>query len=186
MNSKIEKEVKERSGNKCELSGNDENVSVYYVEGMPEDESRSYVALSEEYRMPIENGEKPEGNKWRSLTDSMWSEVDGVKVLSYRLLNEIDETWAQDALDMLYIEDDLLEIAKSTQPEATHFDSNGNPLYKGDTVTLTKDLDVKGSSLTAKRGTAVRNIGLAKDDPTHIIGKVDGQTIFIKTEFVKK
>ena len=50
---------------------------------------------------------------------------------------------------------------------------------------LIKDLDVKGSSLTAKRGTAVRNIGLTSN-PEHIEGRVDGQRIVILTKFVKK
>lgn len=58
-------------------------------------------------------------------------------------------------------------------------------LQAGDTVTLIKDLDVKGSSLTAKRGTAVRNIGLTSN-PEHIEGRVDGQRIVILTKFVKK
>jgi electron transport complex protein RnfE len=58
-------------------------------------------------------------------------------------------------------------------------------LQAGDTVTLIKDLDVKGSSLVAKRGTAVRNIGLTSN-PEHIEGRVDGQRIVILTKYVKK
>jgi protein PhnA len=45
---------------------------------------------------------------------------------------------------------------------------------------------VKGSSLTAKRGTAVRNISLVPDNPEHIEGRVEGQQIVILTKFVKK
>ena len=59
-------------------------------------------------------------------------------------------------------------------------------LQAGDTITLIKDLNVKGASFTAKRGTAVRNISLVHDNPEHIEGRVEGQQIVILTKFVKK
>ena len=65
-------------------------------------------------------------------------------------------------------------------------DSNGNELFDGDDVTVIKDLKVKGSSMVVKRGTRVRGIRLSEVDPTHVQGRVDGQTIFILTEFLKK
>lgn len=67
-----------------------------------------------------------------------------------------------------------------------HIDSNGMILEAGDTVFLIKDLDVKGSSITAKRGTAVRRISLVHENAEQIEGKVDGQQIVILTKFVKK
>ncbi len=65
-------------------------------------------------------------------------------------------------------------------------DSNGNELLDGDDVTVIKDLKVKGSSMVVKRGTRARGIRLTDDDPTHVQARVDGQTIFLKTEFLKK
>jgi protein PhnA len=65
-------------------------------------------------------------------------------------------------------------------------DSNGNELFDGDDVTVIKDLKVKGSSMVVKRGTLTRGIRLSSDDPTHVQAKVDGQTIYLKTEFLKK
>ena len=65
-------------------------------------------------------------------------------------------------------------------------DSNGAELSDGDAVTVIKDLKVKGSSMVVKRGTKVRSIRLSEDDPTHIEGKVDGSSIFLKTCFLKK
>ena len=59
-------------------------------------------------------------------------------------------------------------------------------LEAGDTVTIIKDLNVKGSSMVAKRGTAVRGISLVRDNAEHIEGRVDGQQIVILTKFVKK
>jgi protein PhnA len=65
-------------------------------------------------------------------------------------------------------------------------DSNGNPLADGDTVTVIKDLKLKGSSLVIKRGTKVKNIRLVDGD--HDIDcKIDGiGAMGLKSEFVKK
>jgi protein PhnA len=51
---------------------------------------------------------------------------------------------------------------------------------------LIKDLKVKGSSMVAKQGTAVRNIRLDHENADYIEGRVDGQTIVIITQYVKK
>ena len=65
-------------------------------------------------------------------------------------------------------------------------DSNGNPLQDGDSVTVIKDLKVKGASGAIKQGTKVKNIRLVEGD--HIIDcKVDGfGPMKLKSEFVKK
>lgn len=65
-------------------------------------------------------------------------------------------------------------------------DSVGNPLADGDTVTVVKDLKVKGSSLVVKRGTKVKNIRLVDGD--HDIDcRIDGVgAMGLKSEFVKK
>ncbi|AKO20485.1 hypothetical protein ACU11_14460 [Xanthomonas oryzae pv. oryzicola] len=52
-------------------------------------------------------------------------------------------------------------------------DSNGNVLQAGDTVTVIKDLKVKGSSIPLKQGTVIRNIRLVEDDAEHIEGNSD-------------
>ena len=65
-------------------------------------------------------------------------------------------------------------------------DANGNILQDGDTVSVIKDLKVKGSSMVAKQGTAVRNIRLDHENAEYIEGKVDGQQIVIITQYVKK
>lgn len=65
-------------------------------------------------------------------------------------------------------------------------DANGNVLQDGDTVTVIKDLKVKGSSLVVKVGTKVKNIRLVEGD--HDIDcKIDGiGAMGLKSEFVKK
>jgi protein PhnA len=64
-------------------------------------------------------------------------------------------------------------------------DSNGNVLSDGDTVTLIKDLKVKGSSLNLKRGTVVKKIRLT-DEPDEVDCKINGSSIVLRTEFLKK
>lgn len=64
-------------------------------------------------------------------------------------------------------------------------DSNGNILIDGDTVTVIKDLKVKGTSSVIKRGTTVKNIRLT-DDPAEIDCRVNKTAMVLRTEFVKK
>lgn len=64
-------------------------------------------------------------------------------------------------------------------------DSNGNILAEGDSVTVIKDLKVRGSSTVIKRGTKVKNIRLT-DNPEEIEGKVEGSVMVLRTEFMKK
>lgn len=64
-------------------------------------------------------------------------------------------------------------------------DSNGNLLVDGDSVTLIKDLKVRGSSQVLKRGTVVKKIRLT-DDPAEIDCKINGSGMVLRTEFVKK
>jgi protein PhnA len=68
----------------------------------------------------------------------------------------------------------------------TFKDANGNVLQDGDTVTVIKDLKVKGSSLVVKVGTKVKNIKLVEGD--HDIDcKIDGiGAMKLKSQFVKK
>ncbi len=70
--------------------------------------------------------------------------------------------------------------------QASFKDANGNVLVDGDTVTVIKDLKVKGSSLVVKVGTKVKNIRLVSGD--HDIDcKIDGiGPMKLKSEFVKK
>ena len=123
----------------------------------------------------------------------MWSEFLPVQIMSWRMLNRLLSTgWSQDLLDMMYLDDDSLEWAKAlgdgvdNTTKVVHRDVNGVILKAGDSVVLIKDLKVKGSSMIAKQGTAVRRISLDHENETYIEGKVDGKHIVIVTQFVKK
>lgn len=66
-------------------------------------------------------------------------------------------------------------------------DSNGNTLANGDTVTVIKDLKVKGSSIPLKQGTVIRGIRLVEDDAEHIEGNSDKiKGLVLKTCFLRK
>lgn len=191
---KIEEQLQQRSGNQCELSGATNDLVTYEVQSIHKKGIDNTILVTQKCVDQIERREEPDGSFWENiLPTSMWSEVPAVQVMSWRMLNRFrNESWAADALDMIYLEDDNLEWAKETGDHLSdvnaqlHKDSNGNILQNGDTVTLIKDLDVKGSSLNAKIGTAVRNIRLVHDNHEQIEGKVEGQMIVILTKYVKK
>lgn len=73
-----------------------------------------------------------------------------------------------------------------TETELAVKDANGNVLVDGDSVTLIKDLKVKGSSTPLKQGTKVKNITLVDGDH-NLDCKIDGfGAMKLKSEFVKK
>jgi len=187
----VEKELLARSGSVCELCGNTEGLSSQEVSPSDGSVDQSILAC-DTCKTQIANPEQRDSNHWRCLNDSMWSAVPAVQVMSWRMLTSLSgEGWPADLLEMMYLDDETLAWAKSgieaySDDAIKHIDSNGVVLQSGDSVVLIKDLNVKGGGFTAKRGTAVRNIGLVHDDPEHIQGKVNGQTIYILTKFVKK
>ena len=173
-----------RSTGKCELCGSSEGLSALEVAPSDgSDEQSIYVCLN--CKTQIESDELNETH-FNCLNDSMWSETPAVAVMSYRLLNSLGR---QDLLDMMYMEEDVkawAEAGISNEEKLVYKDANGVTLAAGDTVVITKDLDVKGTGFTAKRGTAVRNIGLVPNDAEHIEGRVNGVKIHILTCYLKK
>ena len=93
--------------------------------------------------------------------------------------------------DNMEWDDDLGEFVPiksdedDTQEEIITKDSLGNVLQTGDTVILTRDLDVKGSSLKIKQGTKIKKIKVG-DDPELIECKIGKAGIYLKTCFLKK
>lgn len=191
---KLEEVLQKRSGNVCELSGVAEDLVVYEVPPAQNTGADGSILINAKCFNQIEKKEELDAAFWEGiLLGSMWSEVPAVQVVSWRMLNRFrNESWASDAIDMMYLDDANLEWAKATGDHTGdgtidfHRDCNGNILQNGDSVTLIKDLDVKGSTLNAKIGTAVRNIRLVHDNHEQIEGKIDGQLIVILTKYVKK
>ena len=181
-----------RSEGKCELCRRDGDLTTFKVQ--PAHYENNDVLICASLIPQIEGAEPLQPTDWAFLPDSMWSEVPAIQVLSWRMLNRLkSESWASEALDILYLDDETLAWAKDwsgpedpATPAEQHKDAFGNILQNGDSVVLTKTLDVKGSSISAKLGTVVRNIRLVEDNPEQIEGRVEGQQIVILTKFLKK
>ena len=172
----------------CALCGHDTDLALVDV---PPKEDQA-ITLCTTCREGVE-GAITDAPHWRCLSDAIWSTDAAAQVMAYRLLTRLNsEAWARDLLDIAYLEPENLAWAEAglsdedEEESVVHRDTNGAVLGAGDTVTLIKDLNVKGAGFTAKRGTAVRNISLVPDNAGHIEGRVSGQQIVILTEFVKK
>ncbi len=131
---------------------------------------------------------------WRALATAIWSEFDSVKAAAKLILQTLRPLpWAQDLEDQIYLPDEVISwldqqhgnsVSSSDDTPLTR-DSNGTVLAEGDSVTLIKDLEVKGAGFTAKRGTLVKQIRLT-DDPKFIEGRVNGTTIVLVSAYLKK
>lgn len=188
----LERELEKRSGSKCELCGSEEKLAVYTVADIKENGLETTLHACHVCIEQMNDTDTIDPNHWRCLNDSMWSEHDAVKIMAWRMLHRIEADWTQDLIGMMYMEDGILELAKASgdgevdENKLIHRDVNGVILEHGDSVVLIKDLKVKGSSMVAKQGTAVRNIRLDHENAEYIEGKVDGQQIVIITQYVKK
>jgi len=181
----LEKELEVRSGGICELCGSSEGLSALEV-GPSDGSADKAIYVCSTCATQIQNPENMDETHFNCLNDSMWSAVPAVQVMSYRLLNALGR---QDLVDMMYMEEDVKEWADAglaDENALVYKDSNGVTLQAGDTVVITKDLDVKGTTFVAKRGTAVRNIALVHGNAELIEGRVNGVKIQILTKFLKK
>ena len=185
--------LQDRSNHQCELCTSKENLSQYTIPPSLNENVANDVLVCKSCLDQIEGKTEMDVNHWRCLNDSMWSEHVAVQIMAWRMLQRLrNEGWPKDLLDMMYLDDEALALARATgehedeSAKIIHRDVNGVILEHGDSVVLIKDLKVKGSSMVAKQGTAVRNIRLDHENAEYIEGKVDGQQIVIITKFVKK
>lgn len=190
---KLEERLAARSGDICELCGSAGKLNVYEVPPQTGGYDDNNILICDKCLAQIDKKEELDNKHWSVLTTSMWSEVPGVQVVSWRMLNRLkNEAWAAESLDMMYLDDDRLEWAKSSgdhENDASvdlHKDAFGALLQNGDTVILTKSLDVKGSTLNAKVGTVIKNIHLVKDNTEQIEGRIEGQMIVVLTKYVRR
>ena len=185
--------LQDRSNNTCQLCTSTEGLSQYTIPPSLNENVDNDVLVCKTCLDQIEGTVDMDSNHWRCLNDSMWSEFVAVQIMAWRMLQRLrNEGWPKDLLDMMYLDDEALALARATgehEDEASkiiHRDVNGVILEAGDSVVLIKDLKVKGSSIVAKQGTAVRNIRLDYENAEYIEGKVDSQQIVIITKYVKK
>ncbi len=188
----VEQDLLARSNEACELCSATENLSA--LEVAPSDGSTEQsIMVCGTCKEMITDSSKMDANHFRCLNDSMWNSEPAVQVMAYRLLKQLSaEGWPQDLLDMLYLEEDVQVWADALGSDdedvavAPTKDSNGVTLEAGDSVTIIKDLEVKGAGFTAKRGTMVKGIHLVPGNSEQIEGRVNGTKIVLLTKFLKK
>jgi protein PhnA len=165
-----------RADSHCELCGGSEGLAPSVVPPMPEPTVERCVLLCSTCSPQLPKEATLNPRHWYCLQESAWSQEPAVQVQAWRLLQRLKDeeslAWAQSG-------------SASSDGLAPTLDSNGAVLQDGDSVTLIKELSVKRTSFTAKRGTTVKNIRLS-DDPALIEGRVNKTAIFLKTCFLKK
>ncbi len=189
----LEVTLKARANNQCELCKSENNLSVYEVPPHSDQRPEDTLLVCEKCSKQLNKKEELDATHWACLNESMWSEVPAVQVVTWRMLNRLrNESWAAEAIDQMFFDEETMAWAKATGDHESsgdvelHRDSNGNLLQDGDSVVLIKTLDVKGSTLKAALGTVVKNIRLVPDNVEQIEGKIDGQTIVILTKYLRK
>lgn len=187
----MEEDLFTRAGGRCEICSATSELTAHDVKPNPGASQDTHVLLCQTCIHHLEKPGSVSANHWYGLTESIWSEHNPVKVLAYRILHRLNSPWSQDLLNQMYLDKELQSwaaaglTAEAEESQAHVVDSNGTVLQSGDTVTLIKDLDVKGANFTAKRGTTVKNIVLT-DDPKYIEGRVNGTRIVLVAAYLKK
>src|SRR6187431_2993123 len=139
----IEEILSARSGSACELCGNTNGLKEYKVAPVSEGGDKS-ILVCETCREKMSGATATGDEHWHCLNTSMWSTVPAVQVMAWRILDaRKNEGWAQDLLDILYLDDETLAWAKQApltgnkeiaEEKIIHKDSNGNVLQAGDSV----------------------------------------------------
>ncbi len=188
-----DKELQKRSEGACELCKADNNNKPYALPMSPSKNAENQLWLCETCITQLENPSEADENHWRMLNETIWSELPAAKIASWRMLHKLTQfDWTQDLIDMSYLDEEELEWAKANgdgkNPDdiVTHLDCFGAVLHNGDNVVLTKSLDVKGATFSAKVGTVVHNIRLVSDNAEQIEGRVNNSMIVILTKYIRK
>ena len=190
---RVAKDLVKRCKAKCELCNHNGSLQVLEVQPVQDVDIDHCIMMCDtcDQQLQLKNDEDLDSHHWMCLHDSMWSEVAAVQVMAWRILKRLShEAWARDLIDQMYMPDDVLAWAQKGMSGKetvgmTTFDSFGNELHEGDNVKLIKNLNVKGASFTAKRGTVVKNIHLT-EDPSFVEGRINQMQIVLKVEFLKK
>ncbi|RYY94550.1 MAG: PhnA protein, partial [Chitinophagaceae bacterium] len=101
---KLEDVLKARSGGNCELCTGSNDVQLFEVQPQDGRDAENCIMACAKCRAQVEQKEELDAAHWRVLGETMWSEVPGVQVTAWRMLNRLrNESWAADNLDMLYL-----------------------------------------------------------------------------------
>lgn len=181
----ISKQLQERCEGICELCATHAATQEFTVTPK-EDKPENQVALCDTCFQEMDANSDP--SYWRVLEGSIWNANEAVQALSYRLLYQLkDQDWAQETMDSVSLEEGTQNWAMEAFKVADkHVDAFGVELLAGDNVVLTQNLNVKGTSFSAPKGTVVKKIRLVADNTEQIEGKINEQVIVILTKYVRK
>ncbi|MCK5360287.1 MAG: PhnA protein, partial [Gammaproteobacteria bacterium] len=111
----VEQELHSRSGSKCELCNAVESLAVYEVPPESDGSTDQSVLICNTCHDQLEDQGLMDARHWHCLKDSMWAQVPAVQVISWRMLTRLNtEAWAQDLMDMFYLDEELLSWAQAT------------------------------------------------------------------------
>src|SRR5947208_1775954 len=112
---KLDEQLLQRSDNKCELCQSGDTLKTYEVLPQSYNSEENCIVICDTCRAQIDRKAELNSSHWSGLTGTMWSEVPGIQVVSWRMLNRLKhESWAMDSLEMMYLEDETLAWAKAT------------------------------------------------------------------------
>ncbi len=156
-------------------------LSRHFSDGDPEQDSQVARAFAE--KAPAGERQAIIEQTRKLLADSQFP-LEEIGTEANRWFGEVDEarSWLEgvlSAFENVGVNDDANSVDHLTK------DSNGTSLAEGDSVTVIKDLKVRGGSNDLKRGTLIKKIHLI-GDPENIECRVDGSTLVLKTCFLKK
>ena len=108
------RDLAKRCKSKCELCGENTSLAIFEVPPVKDPDYDKCVMICETCRTQVENPGKINVNHWHCLNETAWSEIPAVQVLVWRLLNSLrSERWAQDLMDQLYLDEEVVEWAES-------------------------------------------------------------------------
>ena len=107
--SRFTKDLVRRSRSRCECCNQGgQQLSIYEIEPLPEEPSPDHALfLCESCIKQIKNPKKMNPHNWRCLTDTVWSELPALQVMSLRMLRRLaarDEHWASELLNQVVVE----------------------------------------------------------------------------------
>jgi protein PhnA len=124
--------LKERSNTTCELCTSTENLNQYTIPPSLNDSVDNSLLVCSTCLNQIEGNVEMDPNHWRCLNDSMWSENVAVQIMAWRMLQRLrNEGWPKDLLDMMYLDDEAIALARATgehedaASKIIHRDANG-------------------------------------------------------------
>lgn len=111
----VEGKLRDRSDGQCELCKDTEDLKIYLMHPKREVTVENCILICNGCLNRMKRPEKSNGDYWRCLTETMWSKTPAVKVVAWRVLNDVlFEGWPQNLLDLFYLDEQTMKWAKES------------------------------------------------------------------------